>query len=172
MDSLPHGPKWSRRTIRVKGDSGEEILDLWLRDIVEVVRELIKNRRFLEHMRFAPEKHWEDLEHTIRIYDEMWSGDWWWRIQVSADQGNRLHLLNTEPEPSWRIRNGCSTHPCYRQDPDDDDEWQQASLAGLCNHRKYQQRYSAPTEPTRNHSCWLHTGQRSFLLLLERNREE
>jgi hypothetical protein len=57
-------------------------LDLWLRDIVEVIRELLSDRRFVEHMRFAPEKHWKSIERKIRVYDEMWSGDWWWRMQV------------------------------------------------------------------------------------------
>jgi hypothetical protein len=35
-------------------------------------------------MRFAPEKAYEDPEGKNRIFDEMWSGDWWWDLQVGV----------------------------------------------------------------------------------------
>src|SRR5882724_12608725 len=34
-------------------------------------------------MRFAPEKAYEDSDGKNRIFDEMWTGDWWWNLQVS-----------------------------------------------------------------------------------------
>ncbi|KAF8597217.1 hypothetical protein BDV93DRAFT_479616 [Ceratobasidium sp. AG-I] len=34
-------------------------------------------------MRYAPERHWSSSKRTTRVYDEMWSGNWWWRMQVS-----------------------------------------------------------------------------------------
>ncbi|KAG8789232.1 hypothetical protein FRC12_013725 [Ceratobasidium sp. 428] len=81
INRLPHGPPWYRETVVVEGDLGDEILDLWKRDVSEVVRWLLANRRFLPDMRFAPELHWDSPEKINRIYDEMWSGDWWWRMQ-------------------------------------------------------------------------------------------
>jgi hypothetical protein len=34
-------------------------------------------------MRFAPERAYKDPEGKNRIFDEMWTGDWWWNLQVS-----------------------------------------------------------------------------------------
>ncbi|KAG8715977.1 hypothetical protein FRC09_016138, partial [Ceratobasidium sp. 395] len=90
IDSLPHGPDWHRETIRVKGDEDTYmVLDLWKRDIVELVRWLIRNRRFIKHMRFAPERNWtSDCETTRkRVHGEMWSSDWWEQIQNLLPEG-------------------------------------------------------------------------------------
>ncbi|KAF8748362.1 Zn-finger protein [Rhizoctonia solani] len=32
-------------------------------------------------MKFAPERHWTAEKDGERIYNEMWTGDWWWNIQ-------------------------------------------------------------------------------------------
>ncbi|KAF8593635.1 hypothetical protein BDV93DRAFT_402274, partial [Ceratobasidium sp. AG-I] len=58
IDNLPRGPSWERRTIRVTGDAGVEVLDLWLRNIVDVIRQLISNQRFAQYMCYAPQKLW------------------------------------------------------------------------------------------------------------------
>ncbi|KAG8730593.1 hypothetical protein FRC10_002580 [Ceratobasidium sp. 414] len=88
IDNLPHGPAWYKQTVYVPGDEGEvEILDLWKRDVVEVVKMLISDRRFMRHMRFAPEKHWSSEDRECRVYDEMWSGNWWWRTQNIIGEG-------------------------------------------------------------------------------------
>ncbi|KAG9088545.1 hypothetical protein FRC06_001978, partial [Ceratobasidium sp. 370] len=81
VDGLPHGPRWYRRTLRIPGDQSDMIVHLWMRDIIELVRYLIGDRRFMEDMRFAPERHFTSEARTTRVYDQMWSGDWWWRIQ-------------------------------------------------------------------------------------------
>lgn len=60
----------------------EEELELWRRDPVECVQELIGNPAFLESMSFAPETVYEDEGGKTRVFDEMWTGDWWWEMQV------------------------------------------------------------------------------------------
>ncbi|KAG8728463.1 hypothetical protein FRC10_004960, partial [Ceratobasidium sp. 414] len=37
--------------------------------------------RFVEHIRFAPERHWSSEDRREWIYDEMWSAEWWRRIK-------------------------------------------------------------------------------------------
>lgn len=61
----------------------EEKLDLWCRDPVECVRELIGNSVFDGKLAYAPEKVFAEMEGEERILDEMWTADWWWRTQVS-----------------------------------------------------------------------------------------
>ena len=57
--------------------------ELWVRDPVECIRELIGNPAFREYMAYAPEKTYTDKYGWNRRYNEMWTGDWWWTTQVS-----------------------------------------------------------------------------------------
>ena len=91
MDQLPTGPRWICEIVKVDGDrvnndgkTMSEDLELWMRDPVECVKELIGNPAFKELMSFVAEHVYADENGTIRIYDEMWTADWWWKIQVSV----------------------------------------------------------------------------------------
>lgn len=53
-------------------------------DPVECIKELIGNPAFCNQMHFEPERVYEDEEGKSRVFDEMWTGDWWWETQVSA----------------------------------------------------------------------------------------
>jgi Plavaka transposase len=68
-------------------DNGEpmppEKLELWRRDPVECLKELMGNPIFKDSMEYAPQKHFMDEEGNNRVFDEMWTGDWWWNTQVS-----------------------------------------------------------------------------------------
>lgn len=33
-------------------------------------------------MAYAPEQVYKDKEGKVRIYDEMWTANWWWDLQV------------------------------------------------------------------------------------------
>jgi hypothetical protein len=58
--------------------------ELWIRDPVECICELIGNPAFHEYMGYAPEKAYVDKYGRNQRYDEMWTGDWWWTTQVSG----------------------------------------------------------------------------------------
>ncbi|EIW76990.1 hypothetical protein CONPUDRAFT_62545, partial [Coniophora puteana RWD-64-598 SS2] len=47
----------------------------------------IGNPTFREMMQYAPEKVYEDMEGECRVYDEMWTGDWWWNLQKTLPPG-------------------------------------------------------------------------------------
>lgn len=61
-----------------------EELELWRRDPVECVKDLISNPAFRDHMSYVPEEVYSDSEGNTRVYDEMWTGEWWWKTQVSV----------------------------------------------------------------------------------------
>jgi len=91
IDSLYTGPAWTCETIDVEGDIvGEdgamkrETVELWRRDPVECVEELIGNPALRDMMAYAPERAYADAKGDNRIYDELWTGDWWWETQVST----------------------------------------------------------------------------------------
>lgn len=97
IDSLPRGVGWQCEDITVEGDlpdlgkdsSGkinrQESLELWYRDPLDCVRELLENPAFRDVMRYAPEKLYADEEGEIEVIDEMWTGAWWWELQVSQN---------------------------------------------------------------------------------------
>ena len=69
------------------GDDGErmsEDLELWMRNPVKCVKELVGNLAFKKSMSFVPEHVYEDENMTNRIFDKMWTVDWWWKTQVSV----------------------------------------------------------------------------------------
>ncbi|KAG9076840.1 hypothetical protein FRC06_009249 [Ceratobasidium sp. 370] len=115
VDNLPHGPEWCRETIRVPTDDGEEVLDLWKRDVVGMVEMLVRDRRFMRYMRFAPERHWNSEERVERVYDEMWSGEWWWRMQTILGNGATIApiILAADKTQMTMLRGNKSAWPVY-----------------------------------------------------------
>ena len=93
VDKLPTGPEWSCRLVQVHGDGGpieddppegdSEELELWMQDPVTCIQELIGNPAFNRSMAYAPEKVYTDREGQTCCYNKMWTGDWWWKTQVS-----------------------------------------------------------------------------------------
>jgi hypothetical protein len=61
---------------------GAEDLELWRRNPVDCVKELLGNPTLAQELRFAPEHAYEDEEANVHVFDEMNSGDWWWDAQV------------------------------------------------------------------------------------------
>ncbi|KAJ7799073.1 hypothetical protein B0H14DRAFT_3886214 [Mycena olivaceomarginata] len=105
VDALPGGVAWECQEITVKGDlpdlekdptgatMQEETLELWWRDPIECVRELIGNPMFRNAMRFAPEELYMDEKGEIQVFEEMWTGDWWKEIQKRLPPGATLAPL-------------------------------------------------------------------------------
>lgn len=65
------------------GQPKKERVELWKRNAVDCVRELMGNPLFRDCIRYAPEKHYADHAGKTRIYGNMWTGNWWWDVQVS-----------------------------------------------------------------------------------------
>jgi hypothetical protein len=83
IDQLPHGSEWRAQELIVGKGEHERVHIVYKRLIVDVIRELLGSPSFKDVMRYAPEKHWTSAEQTSRIFGEMWTGNWWWRQQVS-----------------------------------------------------------------------------------------
>ena len=92
IDALPPGPKWECEMFEITGDEPDErdpskkrteVVELWRRDPVECIRELIGNPAFRDHIRYAPEHVYKDEEGENQAFDETWTGEWWWKTQVS-----------------------------------------------------------------------------------------
>ncbi|KAH9974860.1 hypothetical protein BJV74DRAFT_879658 [Russula compacta] len=93
IDSLPTGPEWTCKMIKVTGDLETELLELWFQDPVECIKELIGNPLFQEHISYVPQQVFTDGSGTTRIYDKAWMGDWWWMMQERLPAGAVVALL-------------------------------------------------------------------------------
>ncbi|KAG8707606.1 hypothetical protein FRC08_000391 [Ceratobasidium sp. 394] len=83
VDKLPHGPGWKVYHI----DSGEATQNkhhsyLFMRHIVDTIRDLLANPDLKDFMRYAPERLFTAQDCRCRVYGEANSGGWWWRMQL------------------------------------------------------------------------------------------
>ncbi|THG98547.1 hypothetical protein EW145_g7410 [Phellinidium pouzarii] len=92
IDSLPDSTAWKCDFIKVEGDvmnlNGTpmtETYPLWRRDVIEIIQELIGNPTFRNDIAYFPERAYTDAQGTCRIYDELWTADWWWDKQTVKD---------------------------------------------------------------------------------------
>ena len=89
IDALPSAPRWSCELFQVKGDIQNEggtyqteTVELWHRDPIECLRELIGNPEFKQYMKYAPYHLYTNEDGTNQCWDEMATGSWWWDVQV------------------------------------------------------------------------------------------
>ncbi|KIK32995.1 hypothetical protein CY34DRAFT_27121 [Suillus luteus UH-Slu-Lm8-n1] len=100
IDQLPCGTEWKLKRITVEGNvvsnGGQresEELELWLRDPVDCICELMGNPAFENMVGYAPERVFADDEGRSRQFDEMWTGDWWWEMQGRLQEGAVVALV-------------------------------------------------------------------------------
>ncbi|KAJ7439718.1 hypothetical protein B0H11DRAFT_1934253 [Mycena galericulata] len=127
IDSLPGGVKWHCKTLDTKGDLPDldkdptgntmrsERQDLWWRDPVECVAELIGNPAFKDAMRYAPEKVYEDPQREVEVINEMWTASWWWEIQKRLPPGSTVAplILSSDKTMLSNFRGDNSAWPVY-----------------------------------------------------------
>ncbi|KAJ7718055.1 hypothetical protein B0H16DRAFT_1678191 [Mycena metata] len=98
VDSLPPGPQWFCEPIELVGDEldadgnpKKEIVELWHRDPVECVKELLGNPSF-KKQGYKPIRAWKTYKNgrfTNQEFSEMWTADWWWKIQLTRFSGDK-----------------------------------------------------------------------------------
>ena len=99
IDSLPIGPKWHCDIVKAKGNvigpDGQpltEEADLWRRQAVECVADLMGNPAFRNFIAYEPVKI---MRNGQRYYSEMNSGEWWYEVQVCTSSTlKRTRRLN------------------------------------------------------------------------------
>ncbi|KAG8948908.1 hypothetical protein FRC03_000539 [Tulasnella sp. 419] len=93
LDKLPAGPKFKCKAFTVVGDLMDEDdqplteeLELWWRDPLEVIKEMLSNVMLANEMHYKPVRV-SDASGSERFYDEMWTATWWWDIQDKLEEG-------------------------------------------------------------------------------------
>jgi hypothetical protein len=65
----------------------EEKMELWYRNPMECIEELLGNPALKGAVAFEPVKMYTDKEGKERVFNEMWTGEWWWKMQVGFNTG-------------------------------------------------------------------------------------
>ncbi|KAG8916248.1 hypothetical protein FRC01_003278 [Tulasnella sp. 417] len=122
VDALPCGPKWERIIMTVKGDQlgpdGRvltESLEIWARDPVECVKEILGNPSFKDEVSYSPRKEYLDPEMRQRVYTEMATADWWWKVQERLPKGATIAsvIIASDKTQLSRMGGDKSAWPVY-----------------------------------------------------------
>jgi hypothetical protein len=62
-------------------------------NIISVLEFLIGHKPFEHYLSYTPVRQFGGAEADNRIYDEMHTGDWWWRIQEEIPDGGTIILI-------------------------------------------------------------------------------
>ncbi|KAI0038880.1 hypothetical protein FA95DRAFT_1504949 [Auriscalpium vulgare] len=81
---LPQRPAFKHDRIEVGGEQ----FDFYYRDALQCIKALFGDPEFLPYMAFTPERHYSDRDQTIRVYNQMHTGKWWWRVQAALERMN------------------------------------------------------------------------------------
>ncbi|KIY71495.1 hypothetical protein CYLTODRAFT_390132 [Cylindrobasidium torrendii FP15055 ss-10] len=115
IDQLPKGAGWKYTPLTVHGDvigEGEtrtldEVVEVWHRDPVEVVRELVGDPTFEGHIKWSAQKVYRDKTRTCRSFSEMNTGEWWWELQGTLPSGATLcPLIISSDETKLTVLSG------------------------------------------------------------------
>ncbi|KAI0683940.1 hypothetical protein BC835DRAFT_1515409 [Cytidiella melzeri] len=79
---LPGRPRFVCHEVLI----GNEICEVFYRDVIACVRAIFGNPDFTLYLVFAPEKHYTDPEKTHRMYHDMHTGRWWWATQEEVER--------------------------------------------------------------------------------------
>ncbi|KAJ7215521.1 hypothetical protein GGX14DRAFT_608507, partial [Mycena pura] len=94
IDALPSGPNWSYEVLEIEGDVVDENgvrlkeeVELWKRDPVDCIKELMGNAAFRKVLRYAPIRVYCDEDAKKREYSEIWTANTWWELQEKLPEG-------------------------------------------------------------------------------------
>ncbi|KZV74632.1 hypothetical protein PENSPDRAFT_572729 [Peniophora sp. CONT] len=115
---LPPRPDFTRHTYEL----GKEKLEGYMRDSLEVLKELYGRPEFANSLIYAPEKQYKIVERNgvrvaRRLYSDMHTGKWWWGIQekLEADKPGAtvVPLIISSDKTQLTLFRNRSCYPVY-----------------------------------------------------------
>lgn len=94
VDKLPHGPDWTVQAIKINGANGEEVVEMWMRNSLSILRQILGNKRLGQFIEYKVIKKWTSPDRTERIRDEFTSADFMWEVQVRTS----IEVMINKPE--------------------------------------------------------------------------
>jgi hypothetical protein len=92
VNSVPDRAKWKTRELWYKSDPEDKHI-IHYRDPKELISALLGNPAHAKDIVYRPKKVFTDSTKTTRIYNEMWTGEWWNTVQVSVSWSFFIYYL-------------------------------------------------------------------------------
>ncbi|KIY69492.1 hypothetical protein CYLTODRAFT_452584 [Cylindrobasidium torrendii FP15055 ss-10] len=120
VDAIPRrAGQWYDKHISFP-DRPNEIFILRHRDIIECIRSLWGDPELSKHIVYKPCKLFQKstepgTEHGSRLYNEMWTGQWWWFVQDKLPIGHTLApvIIATDKTQLTVFRGNKQAYPVY-----------------------------------------------------------
>ncbi|KAI9442058.1 hypothetical protein F5148DRAFT_1278304 [Russula earlei] len=105
----------NRYTSGRNGEPTQDHFELWYRNSLQCVEELISNPMFEKYISYVPERIYEDSTGNTRVYDEMWTADWWWEMQDKIPSGGVVCpvILASDKTQLSGFSGGHQAYPLY-----------------------------------------------------------
>ncbi|KAG8992804.1 hypothetical protein FRB90_000895 [Tulasnella sp. 427] len=110
---LPNLASWNRMSFTLEGTDHE--VECFYQDPLECVQALYGNPAWASDLHIAPERHYTDDSKTNRIYDELNTGNWWWKTQAKLGDGATVVpiIVSTDKTSLKVLSSGSEAYPAY-----------------------------------------------------------
>ncbi|KAG6808332.1 hypothetical protein H0H92_004461, partial [Tricholoma furcatifolium] len=113
-EKLPGGrPRFKRREVVVGG----EAFEIYSRDILDCIRALWSDSDFCSQLHLVPERHYADADCTIRLYHDMKTSKWWWKVQEQIEArepgGTVIPLIISSDKTQLTLFGNKMAYPVY-----------------------------------------------------------
>ncbi|KAJ1299552.1 hypothetical protein OPQ81_007346 [Rhizoctonia solani] len=58
IDKLPHGPDWEVQPFKLRGNSREEVVELWKSNPLDVIRAILQDKTLRKYLQYIPQRHY------------------------------------------------------------------------------------------------------------------
>ncbi|KAG1747493.1 hypothetical protein EDD22DRAFT_981909 [Suillus occidentalis] len=122
VDKLPHRAALSCKNEKVQGNKTDEKgqmlhedVEVWMRDPVECIKDLIGNSLFHDHMVYAPVRAYKDPAGLYQVINDIWTVDWWCDKQKLLPKGATIALITLVSDKTYlsQFRGNKSAWPMY-----------------------------------------------------------
>ncbi|KAG1834650.1 hypothetical protein F4604DRAFT_1944865 [Suillus subluteus] len=114
VDAVPPRATWKKRELWFKNDPEDKHI-VHHRDPLEAIKTLLGNPAHAEHVVYRPKKIFSDASKSKRIYNEMWTGDWWNTVQDRLPSGACVApvIIATDKTQLTQFTGGKTAYPVY-----------------------------------------------------------
>ncbi|QRV92934.1 hypothetical protein RhiJN_20952 [Ceratobasidium sp. AG-Ba] len=117
VDNLVHGAKWHLFDVNVEHSTHPRVQYLVTRDITHVLRDMMANPEFRDDLVYAPVQVFTGPDKKNRVWGDMWTGKWWWRMQVKLMKKGAATIapliIATDQTKLSSICGGQKAYPVY-----------------------------------------------------------
>ena len=83
LEQLPYKAEWLQQEICLVEDPTEKH-PIEYQNPIDAIKSLWADPLLADQLVYQPEKMYADESCNSRLYNEMWTGSWWWSIQVPS----------------------------------------------------------------------------------------